>query len=65
MKAVTPKDHGLGEAPGQYAALKLKDIAAGAKPAGPYSDGTEPTPGVPMVKKKPSYRMPAGWRPRG
>ncbi|MCR9269308.1 MAG: class I poly(R)-hydroxyalkanoic acid synthase [Hyphomonadaceae bacterium] len=64
VKAVTPKDHRLGEAPGQYAALKLKDIAAGAKPAGPYSDGTAPTPGTPMVKKKPSYRMPAGWRPR-
>lgn len=63
--AVETKDHNLGDAPGQYAAMKLKDIAVGAKPAGPYSDGTEPTPGVPMVKKKPSYRMPAGWRPRG
>ena len=45
---------------------KLKDIAAGAKPAGPYSDGTMPTPGQPRAKKKrkPSYRMPAGWMPR-
>ena len=64
VDAVAPKEHGLGNAPGQYAALKLKDIAAGAKPAGPYSDGSEPTLGVPMLKKKPSYRMPAGWRPR-
>ncbi|MEO1304127.1 MAG: class I poly(R)-hydroxyalkanoic acid synthase [Pseudomonadota bacterium] len=64
IPAKAPKDRGLGNAPGQYAALKLKDIAAGAKPAGPYSDGTEPTEGVPMVKSKPSFRMPAGWRPR-
>ena len=64
VDAVAPKDHGLGNAPGQYAALKLKDIAAGAKPAGPYSDGTAPTPGTPRAKKKPSYRLPAGWRPR-
>ncbi len=64
VEAVNPKDYNLGDAPGQYAAMKLKDIAAGAKPAGPYSDGSEPTPGVPMVKRKPSYRMPAGWRPR-
>ena len=62
--SVAPQDHGLGNAPGQYAALKLKDIAAGAKPAGPYSDGTMPTPGVPRAKKKPSFRLPAGWRPR-
>eukprot|EP00903_Cladosiphon_okamuranus_P002617 g2615.t1 len=64
--AVRPKDRKLGNAPGQYAALKLKDIAAGAKPAGPYSDGSVPTPGEPMAKKKtkPSFRMPAGWRPR-
>jgi polyhydroxyalkanoate synthase len=65
VDAVRPKDRKLGDAPGQYAALKLKDIAAGAKPAGPYSDGSLPTPGVPMAKKKkPSFRMPAGWRPR-
>lgn len=64
--AVQPKNHKLGAAPGQYAALKLKDIAAGAKPAGPYSDGSMPTPGQPMKKKtkKPSFKMPAGWRPR-
>lgn len=64
--AVKPKNHNLGAAPGQYAALKLKDIAAGAKPAGPYSDGSMPTPGQPMKKKtkKPSFKMPAGWRPR-
>ncbi len=63
--AIAPREHSLGHAPGQYAALKLKDIAAGAKPAGPYSDGSEPTTGVPMAKKKkPSYRMPAGRRPR-
>lgn len=65
VDAVQPKNRKLGSAPGQYAALKLKDIAAGAKPKGPYSDGTSPTPGVPMTKKtKPSFRMPAGWRPR-
>jgi len=65
VNAVRPKNHKLGNAPGQYAALKLKDIAAGGKPAGPYSDGSFPTPGQPMVKKtKPSFRMPAGWRPR-
>ncbi|MEM9376508.1 MAG: class I poly(R)-hydroxyalkanoic acid synthase [Pseudomonadota bacterium] len=64
VAAVAPRDRGLGAAPGQYAAMKLKDIAAGAKPDGPYSDGSEPTPGVPFVKRKPSYRMPAGWRPR-
>ena len=64
VDAIAPREHGLGNAPGQYAAMKLKDIAAGAKPAGPYSDGSEPTKGVPRVKKKPSYRMPAGWRPR-
>ena len=62
VDAVSPKDHKLGNAPGQYAALKLKDIAAGKKPAGPYSDGTKPSKGVPAVKKKPCYRMPAGWR---
>lgn len=65
VESVKVKDHKLGAAPGQYAALKLKDIAEGAKPAGPYSDGTMPTPGKPMAKKKkPSYRLPAGWRPR-
>ena len=64
-KAKAPRNHRLGSAPGQYAALKLKDIAAGAKPAGPYSDGTMPTQGVARTKKsKPSFRMPAGWRPR-
>ena len=62
VDAVAPKDRKLGSAPGQYAALKLKDIAAGKKPAGPYSDGTMPTKGVPLVKKKPRYRMPAGWQ---
>ncbi|MEO1554572.1 MAG: class I poly(R)-hydroxyalkanoic acid synthase, partial [Pseudomonadota bacterium] len=66
IDAVTPKNHKLGSAPGQYAAMKLKEIAAGAKPAGPYSDGTLPTAGQPRAKKKrkPSYRMPAGWMPR-
>ena len=66
VDAIKPKDHKLGSAPGQYAALKLKDIASGAKPAGPYSDGSTPTPGIPLKKKnkKPSFRMPAGWRPR-
>ena len=66
VDAIRPKNHKLGSAPGQYAAMKLKDIAAGAKPAGPYSDGTMPTPGQPRAKKKrkPSYRMPAGWMPR-
>nr|WP_070958921.1 class I poly(R)-hydroxyalkanoic acid synthase [Hyphomonas sp. Mor2] len=66
VEAVKPKNHKLGSAPGQYAALKLADIAAGKKPEGPYSDGTSPTPGKPMKKKKakPSVRMPAGWQPR-
>jgi polyhydroxyalkanoate synthase len=64
VDAKKPRNHGLGAAPGQYAALKLKDIAAGAKPEGPYSDGSGPSKGAPMVKKKPSYRMPAGWRQR-
>ncbi|MEO0608503.1 MAG: alpha/beta fold hydrolase, partial [Pseudomonadota bacterium] len=64
VDAKAPKDRKLGDAPGQFAALKLKDIAAGAKPAGPYSDGTMPSEGLPMTKKKPCYRMPAGWRPR-
>ncbi|MCR9196818.1 MAG: class I poly(R)-hydroxyalkanoic acid synthase [Hyphomonas sp.] len=66
VDAVKPRNHKLGSAPGQYAALKLNDIAAGKKPAGPYSDGTMPTPGKPMKKKKtkPSFRMPAGWQPR-
>ncbi len=63
-EAIKPKDHKLGAAPGQYAALKLKDIAAGQKPAGPYSDGSIPTEGLLRKKKKPSYRMPAGWRPQ-
>ena len=65
VDAVRPKDKGLGAAPGQYAAMKLKDIAAGAKPEGPYSDGSTPSAGQPRAKKKkPNYRMPAGWRPR-
>lgn len=66
VDAIQPKNRKLGAAPGQYAALKLNDIAAGAKPAGPYSDGTTPTPGKPLLKKKkkPSFKMPAGWRPR-
>ena len=66
VDAVRPKKYGLGAAPGQYAAMKLKDIAAGAKPEGPYSDGSGPTQGRALVKKKkkPNYRMPAGWRPR-
>ena len=63
-EAVKPQNKKLGAAPGQYAAMKLADIAAGKKPAGPYSDGSAPTPGTPRKKKKPSYRMPAGWRPR-
>ncbi|MEL7547344.1 MAG: class I poly(R)-hydroxyalkanoic acid synthase [Pseudomonadota bacterium] len=40
--AVDPQDHGLGAAPGQYVKMRLSDIAAGKKPAGPYSDGTWP-----------------------
>jgi poly[(R)-3-hydroxyalkanoate] polymerase subunit PhaC len=66
VDSVKPRKHKLGAAPGQYAALKLKDIAAGAKPAGPYSDGSTPTPGRPTKRKtpKPSFKMPAGWRPR-
>ena len=37
VDAVQPKDRGLGQAPGQYAALRLGDIAKGKTPAGPYS----------------------------
>jgi polyhydroxyalkanoate synthase len=37
IDAAQPKDHGLGQAPGQYAALRLGDIAQGKTPAGPYS----------------------------
>jgi len=37
VDAVQPKPHGLGAAPGQYAALKLADIAEGAMPKGPNS----------------------------
>lgn len=42
IDAVEPQDHGLGAAPGQYVKMRLADIAAGKKPAGPYSDGTWP-----------------------
>lgn len=62
--AEAPKSHALGQAPGQYAAMRLDDIAIGAKPKGPYSDGTLPTTGSPLKRKKPYYRMPAGWQPR-
>jgi len=37
VDATQPKDKGLGQAPGQYAAMKLTDIANGKQPAGPYS----------------------------
>jgi len=62
--ALAPQDYGLGPAPGQYAGLKLDDIAAGAKAEGPYSDGTWPSPPVPLPRKKPSFRRAAGWFPR-
>ena len=42
VPATDPQDHGLGSAPGQYVKMRLSDIAAGKKPAGPYSDGTWP-----------------------
>lgn len=47
-EAVAPKDCGLGQAPGQFAAIKISDIAAGKKPAGPFSE--------PKPKKKPATK---------
>ena len=66
IDAVQPKDQGLGDAPGQYAPIRMSDIAEGKKPAGPYSDGSFPTKGKPREKKKkkPSFRVPAGWMPQ-
>ncbi|WOR15576.1 class I poly(R)-hydroxyalkanoic acid synthase [Hyphomonas sp. FCG-A18] len=61
IEATPPKKHKLGKAPGQYAKMRLADIAAGKKPKGPYSDGTSPSA---APAKKPSYRMPAGRRQR-
>ncbi|MEM8616167.1 MAG: class I poly(R)-hydroxyalkanoic acid synthase [Pseudomonadota bacterium] len=66
IDAVQPRDRALGSAPGQYAAMRLRDIADGEKPAGPYSDGSYPTPApAPSPAKKPSFRVPAGWMPKG
>lgn len=64
VEARQPKNHKLGKAPGQYAKMRLTDIAAGKKPKGPYSDGTAPTKGKPIERKtkKPSFRVPAGWQ---
>lgn len=45
-EAVQPEDCGLGQAPGQFAAMKLDDIAAGKQPAGPFSQ--------PKRKKRPA-----------
>ncbi|MEM1391196.1 MAG: class I poly(R)-hydroxyalkanoic acid synthase [Pseudomonadota bacterium] len=66
IKAKAPKNRKLGKAPGQYAKMRLADIAQGQKPKGPYSDGTKPSEGSAFTPrpKKPSYRMPAGWRPK-
>lgn len=68
IDAVKPVDQGLGDAPGQYAPMRMRDIEAGKTPAGPYSDGTFPMKGKPRQKKKPkkpSFRVPAGWMPQG
>ncbi|MDJ0921260.1 MAG: class I poly(R)-hydroxyalkanoic acid synthase [Henriciella sp.] len=64
IDAVKPRNHGLGKAPGQYAAIRMRDIAAGIKPNGPYSDEMKPGKLNGKAKsKKPNYRMPAGRQP--
>lgn len=52
IDAVAPVDCGLGEAPGQYARMRLEDIAAGAKPAGPNSKPSTRKPATSKVKRK-------------
>lgn len=37
VEAVAPQDVGLGKAPGQFAAMRLSDIAKGRTPEGPYT----------------------------
>ena len=37
VDAIPPADCGLGDAPGQYARMRLEDIASGAMPEGPNS----------------------------
>ncbi|MEL7232204.1 MAG: class I poly(R)-hydroxyalkanoic acid synthase, partial [Pseudomonadota bacterium] len=66
IDSVQPKKHKLGKAPGQYAKMRLADIAEGKKPKGPYSDGTKPTKGKPIKRtpKQPNPAMAAGWRPQ-
>ncbi len=48
IEAETPQDKGLGKAPGQFAAMRLEDIASGKKPEGPFSKTT----GRKKAKKK-------------
>lgn len=52
VDAVQPVDRKLGSAPGQYAALKLADIAAGKKPKGPYSSDLKAAAAKPKRRKK-------------
>ncbi len=52
VEAEAPEDRGLGDAPGQFAALRLSDIANGKKPAGPYSTSTERGTHEPKAKPK-------------
>lgn len=51
IEAIKPVNHKLGSAPGQYAALKLADIAAGKTPKGPYSEDTAIAPKKRAKKK--------------
>ncbi|MEM9937923.1 MAG: class I poly(R)-hydroxyalkanoic acid synthase [Pseudomonadota bacterium] len=64
VEAVQPQDHALGAAPGQYAPIRMSDIAAGIKPNGPYSADLEAGKlNGKAPRTKPSYRMPAGRQP--